>query len=246
MPKVGGFSDVPQHGRIHFHDIGDYLDQKQKLAIIRDFGSIGGIAASQGWIQIEPDEHSDWLKQRDGDFDVFLRIGDKKDNQGLVLFSNYTRGLETGRDFWVFNSSRHSLTESMAKTMLQYKSDRQKLNGNPDTNMKSVVSSDPSKISWTSSLRTYLEKGVPSVYSDDPIQVALYRPFQKQFVYNEKMWIHRQGQMPRIYPSGNVPNRTIVIVGAGEAVEFSALMADRPSELKERLINAFGCAEMAA
>ncbi|MDD9733802.1 DEAD/DEAH box helicase family protein, partial [Mameliella sp. AT18] len=29
-----------EQGRIFFHDIGDYLDQKQKLAIIRDFGAV--------------------------------------------------------------------------------------------------------------------------------------------------------------------------------------------------------------
>ncbi|HPF23407.1 MAG TPA: DEAD/DEAH box helicase family protein, partial [Hyphomonas sp.] len=32
-----------KHGQIFFHDIGDYLDQKQKLSIIREFGSVGGI-----------------------------------------------------------------------------------------------------------------------------------------------------------------------------------------------------------
>ena len=53
-------------GSIYFHDIGDYLDQKQKLAIIRNFGQIGGISKANGWSEINPDEHNDWLNQRDG------------------------------------------------------------------------------------------------------------------------------------------------------------------------------------
>jgi predicted helicase len=47
--------DASEHGRIFFHDIGDYLDQKQKLAIIRDFGAVGGISAVDGWERITPD-----------------------------------------------------------------------------------------------------------------------------------------------------------------------------------------------
>ena len=39
--------DAAEHGRIFFHDIGDYLDQKQKLAIIRDFGAVNGISNAE-------------------------------------------------------------------------------------------------------------------------------------------------------------------------------------------------------
>ncbi|WP_417248708.1 DEAD/DEAH box helicase [Celeribacter sp.] len=224
--------NATQHGRIFFRDIGDYLDRKQKLAIIRDFGAVKGISNSQGWEQITPDDQNDWLNQRDASFDAFMKIGDKKDRTGSVLFENYTRGLETGRDYWVFNFSRCDLKEHMKRSVRQYEEERTRWAGESSRNLKSAVSNDPKKISWTSSLFSYLEKGVPAVFSEQEIQLGLYRPFQRQFVYNDKMWIHRQGQMPRMYPKQEVSNRTIVIVGVGEAVEFSILMADRVSELK--------------
>ncbi len=54
--------EAAEHGRIFFHDIGDYLDQKQKLAVIQDFGAIDGITNTEGWDLITPDDQNDWLK----------------------------------------------------------------------------------------------------------------------------------------------------------------------------------------
>ena len=31
-----------EHGKIYFHDIGNYLTREQKLEIVSEFGSIGG------------------------------------------------------------------------------------------------------------------------------------------------------------------------------------------------------------
>jgi predicted helicase len=60
--------DQTQNGQIYFHDIGDYLDQKQKLAIIRKLASISGITKANGWTHIVPNEHFDWIGQRSNDF----------------------------------------------------------------------------------------------------------------------------------------------------------------------------------
>lgn len=99
-----------EHGRIFFHDIGDYLDQKQKLAIIRNFQSIGGIAKANGWSEIKPNDQHDWLNQRGGSFEAHIKIGDKRDKCGLLLFETYSRGIATARDAWVYNSSKNALS----------------------------------------------------------------------------------------------------------------------------------------
>ena len=46
---------------LHYHDIGDYLSQKDKLKIIEDFTDISSI----DWSTILPDENNDWLNQRE-------------------------------------------------------------------------------------------------------------------------------------------------------------------------------------
>ena len=104
-----------RQGQILFHDIGDYLTRDDKLNIIRNFGSIRGITARDGWQVIEPDEHGDWLKQRDSNFADHISIGDKKSDTGVVLFENYSAGLKTQRDAWCFNSSLDVLATGIAR-----------------------------------------------------------------------------------------------------------------------------------
>ena len=96
---------VEKQGQIYFHDIGNYLTREQKLETIAELGSINGITERQGWREIVPDEFNDWLNQRDPNFDNYISLGDKKDKKALVVFENYSRGAETGRDAWCYNFS---------------------------------------------------------------------------------------------------------------------------------------------
>ncbi|WP_039761833.1 type ISP restriction/modification enzyme, partial [Bartonella queenslandensis] len=119
-----------QHGKIYFRDIGDYLNRKEKLAIIEKFGSIGGITQKQGWQLITPDKHGDWLGQRDDSFNAFLAIGDKGDKKGhgKKLFENFSLGIVTNRDAWAYNSSRKALTKNMHNMINFYNSEVKRFN----------------------------------------------------------------------------------------------------------------------
>src|SRR5690606_13169659 len=72
-----------EHGRIYFHDIGDYLTREEKLEKIQRLNSIAGI---HSWSNITPDAHGDWLNQRDESFNEFLPLGNKADKTAVVLF----------------------------------------------------------------------------------------------------------------------------------------------------------------
>src|SRR5690606_10476201 len=66
------------HGQIYFHDIGDYLSREDKLEKVSSFASVSGI---DHWKQIIPDNHGDWLRQRDDSFVNFIQLGNKKGNE---------------------------------------------------------------------------------------------------------------------------------------------------------------------
>lgn len=70
--------NATERGKIFFHDIGDYLSREEKLQRIEAFGSLKGLSDADGWQEVTPDEHGDWLKQRDAGFANFMAIGDKK------------------------------------------------------------------------------------------------------------------------------------------------------------------------
>jgi predicted helicase len=52
--------------KIFYHDIGDYLNREEKLAIVKKYKTIAN--PDIPWKIIEPNEHGDWLGQRN---DVF-------------------------------------------------------------------------------------------------------------------------------------------------------------------------------
>ena len=117
--------EAEEHGRIIFHDIGDYLGQKQKLAIIRDFGAVGGIRKADGWERITPNDQNDWLNQRDASFDAFMKIGDKKSNDEPSLFESYSLGVVTNQDAWCFNSSQAALQDNISGLVGVYEAERE-------------------------------------------------------------------------------------------------------------------------
>lgn len=105
--------NAKQMGQIYFYDIGDYLTRGDKLAVIDNFKSIDGI---KDWQTIIPDEFNDWLNQRDKNFDNYILIGSKnKDNIEMVIFNNYSGGLASSRDAWVYNFSKKIFTRKYGK-----------------------------------------------------------------------------------------------------------------------------------
>ncbi|WP_232820709.1 type ISP restriction/modification enzyme [Thalassobius sp. I31.1] len=209
--------DATEHGRIHFHDIGDYLDQKQKLAIVRDFRSVDGITNANGWKPITPDENNDWLDQVDRSFDKFIEIGSKENaNTEAVLFKNYTRGIETGRDAWVLNSSQAVVQSKVTAMVAQYNQDLHQLQAKYGSNIPadrvgSEVETDTKKIKWTSSLLSSLASQESLQSDQTKLAPAVYRPFSKQWLYYDSTLLHRMGQNAHIFPEGTNDNRMIVL-----------------------------------
>ncbi len=94
----------------------DHLPRHRRLSEPRgearqdrvDFGSIAGITAVDGWLAITPDDHGDWLKQRDDSFRSTSRSATRKDD-GPKLFENFSLGVVTNRDAWCYNASKASV-----------------------------------------------------------------------------------------------------------------------------------------
>ena len=90
--------------QIHYKDIGDYLSREKKLRIVEESGSIAGI--SDAWQRIAPDEHHDWLEQRDPAYQRFMPLAIKSQKfQADVpaAFSLLSLGIVTARDPWIYN-----------------------------------------------------------------------------------------------------------------------------------------------
>ncbi|SCD23999.1 DEAD/DEAH box helicase [Brucella inopinata] len=208
--------EASERGRIFFHDIGDYLDQKQKLGIIRDFGSIGGVEKSKGWTRIVPNDQNDWLNQRDTAFDAHMKIGDKRDKGGDVIFETYSRGIATARDAWVYSSSKAALA-NVVKASIGVFNDSQE-SGLP---VEAI-----SGFKWCENTIKDYRAGKKYSFGSEKIVLATYRPFLRQWLYYDKALNWSAYRMPLIFPNGGCDNRMIVIEGSWRQNGNLAMMCD--------------------
>lgn len=225
-------SESKEQGRIYFYDIGDYLTREQKLKTIADFGSIEGITKRKGWQEIEPDQFGDWLNQRDPNFDTYISLGNKKDKTAQVIFENYSNGVKTNRDAWVYNASLDGVkntTEAMVayfnKSVEAYKNLCQSVVKENWPNVDNFLDFSTKTISWTLELKQDLARHNFRTYSSEGLRQALYRPFTKSWIFFDKYFNNSVYQIPRIFPTKDSDNLVICLTLAGTK-GFSILISN--------------------
>ena len=217
-------------GRIYFHDIGDYLSREEKLERVERFGSIGGV---DNWQTIIPDDHGDWLKQRDESFDEFIVVGDKKSDNEKV-FDNFSQGILTARDAWAYNYCRKSLEANISSMIdayndevLRFKKAHEGMDKKSlDKAIDGFIDTNPKRISWTRALKKELSKGRLFHYDRSCLYQSLYRPFTKQWLYFNRRFNEMVYQMPRLFPDVSADNLVICVSGTGGVSAFSAIISN--------------------
>lgn len=229
-PKDGQQS---QQAIIHYADIGDYLSRKDKFDIMKKAHSIRGVMFEE----ILPNEHGDWINQRNDSFSTFIPVEpDKKFNElAKSFFSINSLGCNTNRDVWMYNSSKVALEKNMQRTIDFYNSQVEELKKIRSTGEKIKVddfkSSDETKISWSSSLVPKLDAGVYCDFDENGVRIAAYRPFCKQYFYFGNLFVHRRGQFDQLFPTTEAQNLVIDIPGVGVPKPFSCLITDKITDL---------------
>ncbi|NOU21044.1 MAG: hypothetical protein HOO93_04510 [Methyloglobulus sp.] len=225
--------NATEKGLIYLHDIGDYLTQTQKLESISDLKSINGITAADGWQKVIPDQHNDWLKQRDDSFSHFISLGDKKDKDAVAIFDNYSRGISTSRDAWCYNFSKNTLAKNMRgmidfynKEVERYQRACEGLGKDNYPNVDNFISLHATNISWNRGLKNDLSRFTKHGYQESALVKGMYRTFTKSPVYFSKYMNDMVYQMPRIFPDSSVENRVICVTGLGTPKAFSAIMTN--------------------
>lgn len=88
------------------------------------------------------------------------------------------------------------------------------------------ITTDKTKISWTDGLKNKLIKNEISPESGmERVRLALYRPFNKQWLYWDKDWINRQREFSKIFPDKSAHN-VVINTGVGNGKDFSTLVSD--------------------
>ncbi|NRO95536.1 DEAD/DEAH box helicase family protein [Paraburkholderia sp. NMBU_R16] len=221
-----------KRGQIYIHDIGDDLTRNEKLDRIKEFGSVDGVRARQRWQIIEPDEHGDWLNQRDNDFSRYIVLGEKK-GEALKIFEVFSLGATTNRDAWCYNASKAAVEANVRKMirfysteMVRYQSACAGLKIGQYPQVDEFINVDPREIGWSRGLRQSLSKGRRISFDESSLAISLYRPFFKQWIYFNRALNEYVYQLPRLFPDCGVDNRVICVSGVGARSGFSVLIAN--------------------
>lgn len=217
---------------IYYHDIGDYLTRDQKLKMVKDFHSINGVE----WETIIPNDKSDWINQREEIFDTLIPLfPDKKFNQKSKSFFNLvSMGIATNRDAWDYNFSKDSLNDNIQRTVEVYNNLidllKEKRNISPNIAFEDVVTFDETKISWSSSLTSNLDRYNKATFEPHRIMTALYRPFVKSNLYFGDKFVHRRGQFEDIFRADD--GKLICVPGIGVTKDFTVIISDTYSDME--------------
>lgn len=221
---------------LHYHDIGDYLDQQDKLAIVKNFQSLNGLHREKKWKRLQPNGSHDWINQRDPAFQLFISFGDKKDETAQTVFELYSQGVLTSRDCWAYNFSCEQVRANMQR-MVNFYNEQMDIygkavqrTGEDTSNVEKVLNLDSKKISWSRSLKADVQKRKKHDFDKRLIVSSLYRPFTKQALYFSRRFNEYVSLTPQLFPKPTVPNLAIAITGVGANKDFSALISDTPPE----------------
>jgi predicted helicase len=231
--------NAAENGKVYFHDIGDYLTREEKLEKVTEFGSIEGIGRVNGWLPITPDQHGDWVGQRDDSFSEFISLGDKKDVSSASIFESYSMGIKTNRDAWVYQYSAERLAFN-AQAMItffnhesmRYKSHCADESIKRKTEVEDFISYDSGRISWSRALRSDISKFRTRSYCPEANTTALYRPFSTHHLYFDRHFINDIALIPRYFPDSTVENLVICVTGRGATKDFSALVTNKIPDLE--------------
>lgn len=229
---------------IRYHDIGDYLSREQKLNIIQQFGDISSI----NWSYITPNDNNDWINQRSQSYINFIALGDKKKQERTSIYiDNYTSGLSTNRDVWVYSYSKEQAQKHSEQMISFYNSEIERCFSElqqqqeegiisagdkkaTETYLLNIRSNDATKISWSRGLfNLFCKREV--IENNGLIRPVAYRPFcRKSIMYNKKI-IEMPSKWDSILPDDTFENLVICISGAPIKKNFSVLLTNTIQDL---------------
>ncbi|WP_180183211.1 type ISP restriction/modification enzyme [Acinetobacter sp. YH01020] len=233
--------NADQQGQIYFHDIGDYLSREEKLEKINEFKSLQGIMAAKGWCKVLPNEHGDWINQRDYDFENHMLIADKSKTLPKVLFNKLSNGTISSRDAWVYAFNKRKLQKNICNMVDFYNDEVERFNKSHESStllekkslVNDFVNKDATRISWGTNLINGILKNQKREVSEKLIRQSLYRPFTKEWLFYDKNFNHSLYSMPDIFPQQiETKNLIICVVGKGESQPFSALISNLVVDFK--------------
>ena len=200
---------------LHYHDIGDYLSQKEKLAIIAGFADVSRL----DWEKIIPDENNDWLNQRDPNYQKYSPLVGEIDG----IFPKSAIGIATNRDTWISGFSKNKILKNSKLLIDNYNSELNRLLAIPSNERQDYLNRYETFIKWSAKLEDSIKKSKMFEFDDTKCRLSLYRPFTKKYLYYDYDVVERPG---KYYNQFGKDNLVITTTGRGTSRDFSVIVTN--------------------
>ena len=223
---------------IFYNNETELLSKEQTFHFLKTHENVSNITT---WEEIQPDEKHTWLtKGLHDDFDTLIPIGtkaakDKKSTAEGVIFKNFSLGVSTNRDFWIYNFNQNTLRDNVQRMLETYEMelDQWKRQKSPKPKIDDFVLYDDTKMKWSNTLKQHLARGNITQFAEKKIRCSLYRPFTKRELFFDNILIDRIGHFSTIFPTSEIEteNQVICLTDKGSEKPFMTLMSNQLTDL---------------
>jgi predicted helicase len=213
--------------RVHYAETPDASRRNEKYHLLREWRHAAGANPRE----LTPNAAEDWINQRTDAFLDYQPLARRMDGPTEVaVLRNYSAGVKSGRDWWVYGSSK-STTIALAEKFIAFYNEQLADRARSIRSGRSWArDNDKTKISWITADTADLAKGKRRELREPPRR-ATYRVFTPQYLAFQSELLERAYQSSSIFPTSTAENHGFYYVGAGSAVPFSVLMLDSLPDL---------------
>ncbi|MCX7300154.1 MAG: N-6 DNA methylase [Rhodobacterales bacterium] len=211
---------------IHYARRPEFDTAEDKLAWL------GQTKASQiAYDWVEPDAASNWINHSKNSWDVFISIGDKATKAAKVvrqdrsIFKQFSFGLVTNRDDWVYDLDERDLRKKVAYLVKHYEAQRRAQRGKLLEERQETERDE--QIKWTRAVKRSLISGVPMKITDEQVLDCQYRPFDRRKLMFFPPLIEMLNQTRTFFGAdGDLDNRLIAFTDPTSQKPFMVMAAN--------------------
>lgn len=166
---------------------------------------------------IQPDKDGTWLDKTSNDWGDLLPVANnatkraKKPSQERAIFSQFSTGIMSGRDEWIYDASPAALSTKMHYFKKEFE--------------KAVAAgnADEKSIKWSRNLKRKLGPG--STARNNLFNEVLFRPFVVKNIWLSNMFVDELGGMITSFQG---ENRIISFLSVSSGNPAAAMVSDKP------------------
>lgn len=193
---------------INYFEVPDYATRQQKKDILKS-----STVDCVKWTKIVPDKNGDWINKRDSNYQKYIPMNE--------IYLDKKLGVGSSRDSWVYSFNVQNVILNTNRIVDNYNYEVQ----NHD---EGNVNNSSDYISWSRGLRNKFKKRQTINLDENTVQVALYRPFTKKWIYYDPQVIENGKGLGKSFIRNNL---SIILPGTGTRRSFSNLITKNLPDL---------------